>query len=228
MTLNDINFIVSFTLERYAPSLVVTPYKLGQLLHVAQLKHFKRKLGLPEDAQKVQQYEISKVISSDLDPFKVIMGDKTMEMRVVDGYAPLPSGFYYPSTMRYRRVKLGKETWKEVDILSDKEFDHRVSSTLLRPSTRYPIANLQKNYFRVEPRGIRSVYFVYLKLPTKPVFGITMVRGFSEYDPTTSTELEWNDVNIIDIIYIMLSDLGVKISSAELFQIAEKTKIKGI
>ena len=219
--LNDINFLVSYALEKKAPGIELPQNKFEQLLHQAQLMQFRRKLGIPEqyDPRAPQGFEVNKIITSDLEPFKVIMGDKTMELKVKNGYADLPKDYYYPSTMRLRQVKAGVESWRKVDILSDKEFDDRVASALLNPSLRFPVANFQAGVIRIAPMIIKSIYFVYLRLPKKPVYAVKFNRGFAEYDPANSTKLEWNDVNILDIIAIMLNELlQVQITMQEIQQ----------
>ena len=224
-TLNDINFLVSYALEKKAPAIELPQNKFEQLLYQAELIQFKRKLGIPEqyNPNNPQGFEIDKVITSDLEPFKVIMGDKTPELKVKDGYADIPGDYYYPSTMRLRLVKKGVQSWRNVDILPDKEFNKRMTSSLLQPSLRYPCANFQAGVIRVEPRTVHSLYFVYLRLPVKPVYAVKYIRGFAEYDAAKSTELEWNDINILDIISILLNELlQVQISMQEIQQIATK------
>ena len=223
--LNDINFLVSFALEKKAPGIELPQAKFEQLLHQSQLIQFRRKLGIPEvyNPNNPTGFETSKVITSDLEPFKVIMGDKTMELKVKDGYATQPDNYYFPSTMRLRVVKSVVESWRKVDILSDQEFDNRISSALLQPNLRYPACNFQAGVIRVAPRTIRSLYFVYLKLPQKPVFSVSYDRGFAEYDPTNSTELEWNDMNILDIVSILINELlQVQISMQEIQQMSKQ------
>ena len=72
------------------------------------------------------------------------------------------------------------------------------------------------------------VDFTYIKFPTKPVFAYTITNGYVEYDSVNSVELEWDEVNQLDILYILLSDLGVVATKADVFQISEKVKTKGI
>ncbi len=227
-TLNDINFLVSYALEKKAPGIELPKNKLEQLLQQSQLLQFKRKLGIPEqyDPRNPQGFEVNKIITSDLEPFKVIMGDKTPMLKVdSQGYATLPKDFYYPSTLRIRQVKSGVESWRKVDVLSDKEFNDRISSALLHPSLRYPIANFQSGVVRFEPRNIKVAHFVYLRLPVKPVYAIKMTRGFAEYDSTKSTELQWNDINTLDIISILINELlQVQITMQEIQQIKQPSQ----
>jgi hypothetical protein len=60
------------------------------------------------------------------------------------------------------------------------------------------------------------------------VYAYTIIDGFIEYNPTNSIELEWDELNQIDILYILLSDLGIVTAKADIFQISEKVKIQGI
>ena len=105
MNLGDISNIISFILSDRKPDLVLTAGEFERILHVCQLKQFKRKIGLPEEYQPgtaipAQVYEISKVITDDLAPFKVIMGGDNPPLNVDDkGEATLPSDFFYPSAL---------------------------------------------------------------------------------------------------------------------------------
>jgi hypothetical protein len=45
----------------------------------------------------------------------------------------------------------------------------------------------------------------YIRRPLKPVYATDTSEGYNKYDAFSSVDLEWDDINKIDILYIMLS-----------------------
>ena len=228
MNLLDINSILSYYVKNFKPEYVLTIGEFQRILHVGQLKQLKKKLGLPEEYQPGSpiarsSYELNKKISRDLEPFKRI--DPVI---VTEGNTPFPKNFYYPSTLAIKQVRNNIARFRDVTIVTDAEWNKRVGSYAMRPNLMFPIANFMNGYIRMEPKTIRNATFVYLIIPPKPVYGVKYNRGFAEYVASTSTELLWDDINIIDIIGIVLGDLGINIPSAEIIQIADKLKGQGI
>ena len=235
MNLGDVSNIISFILSDRKPDLVITPGEFERILHLCQLKHFKRKIGLPEEYQPgaaipPQVYEISKVITDDLAPFKVMMGGDNPPLVVdTNGEALLPSDFFYPSTLTYKYVKdNGEIVLREIELLSDKEYNKRLSSFVSRPSRKFPVGNIYGNKIRFYPYTLKFVDMIYLKVPPEPVYGTSYGKGYQRYDAATSTELLWNDVNIIDIIGLFMTELGINIPSADLISYSQNQKQTGI
>lgn len=234
MNLQDIAVTISLILGDRKPELSLEADELTRLLHVSQLKHFKRKLGLPEEYQPgqpipKQAYELTRTITDDLAPFKVEMGGENQALPIDEnGRATMPDAMYYPSIMLYKYIKGGEILWREVDILSDQEWKKRISSFLMRPSLRYPICNLRNGYARFSPNTLKYVDFIYIKTPTEPVYALDYTRGFAEYDSANSTELEWNDVNQLDIMALSLQELGVSIQSKDIYSYSIKTETTGL
>lgn len=233
MNLGDVNYIIHYYLGQRDQDIVVHPEDFARRLHVAQLKHFKRKIGLPEAYQPgmplpPQVFEITKVITDDLAPFKVYMGGTSPALAVdSNGESDLPSDFYYPSTCSYKYVKDGEVNYKEVELVTDAKWLERISSFIARPSLKHPIGNIYGSKIRFYPHTLKYVEFMYLKVPTAPVYGVTRITGYPKYDSTTSTELEWNDTNIIDIIVQFLADMAITIDSQAVANFAEKSKLTG-
>jgi hypothetical protein len=235
MNLGDISNIISFILSDRKPDLVVTAGEFERILHLCQLKQFKRKIGLPEEYQPgsavpAQVYEISKVITDDLAPFKVIMGGDNPPLTLDDkGEAYLPEDFFYPSALTYKYIKTtGEIVPREVELLSDKEYNKRLASFVKRPSLKFPVGNIYGNKVRFYPYTLKFVDMIYLRVPPKPVYGSSYGKGYQRYDSATSTELLWNDVNIIDIISLFMNELGINIPSADLISYSNQNKQTGI
>lgn len=232
MTLDLIrNIIYLVCREKNIKDLFISPEMFGTWLHQFSLAQFKTKLGLPEQYQPgmplpAQAYEITERISADFAPFKVLMGksQETLPLKFDDrGYADKPANFYYPGYMMYNY----KGVLRRVDILSDLEWSNRLSDAVEIPTFRNPVANFQKNFIRILPTQIQFCEFEYLRLPKEPVFGYKKDHGWVEYDSSKSTELEWDELNLFDIITRFLVAYGVSINAQVIAQYADMVKTKG-
>lgn len=234
----DLGFVlklVNFIVKEFGKELqpIANNVEFSDQLHYAQLKYFKNKIGLPEKYAPgmplpSQAFEITKRITEDLRPFKVLMGynDSTPLSFDERGFADYPKDYYYPSVMTHVITGI-KRYEREVEFLSDSEYTKRTTSFSEKPDKYFPVVNLQSDKIRIFPKGIRIVNFIYLRFPKKPFLAVSSTRGFEEYDSENSTELEWNDVGVIDIISIFLGNIGISIQSGELLNYSEKLKVQG-
>lgn len=205
MNLNSINSLVSFVIKDLKPDLILTKPLFERLLHSAQTKQF---------TELLPAFETNRIISVELSPFKIIMGDNTPELTINSfGRAILPSDCYYPSSARFRYVKNGVLVgWYDIPILSDKEFEDRVASNLMKPSFQYPISNHQAAFMRFAPTNLKRAYFTYLSFPTYPVYAVIVDRGFQEYDAANSSTWQWKDASTILIIQKLLAELNLSLT----------------
>jgi hypothetical protein len=239
MNLLQISNIVNFIIGDRLPDIPsLTPAKFCDLLHIAQLKHYKRKLGLPEEYQPGmplprQAFDITQKITEDLRRFKVIK-DGPSAIPVVGGRFNYPAGYYYPSSLVAFIEYPGEGTRsKVIEIVTDKRWDEMQGNWVDRPNDEYPIANSQATFIRVAPETIIRVGMVYLRQPSKPVYSVTISpNGVNQYNPAGSSwgisGDDWDEVNQVDIMYVLLSDLGITMQRQDVFQIAEKHKQQGI
>lgn len=145
----------------------------------------------------------------------------------VDGYATLPTGYHYPSTLTIKLLNGANIKYRNVKIVSDHEFAEKIGSSARYPDKYFPIANILGGKIRFAPTNFKYSHFVYLMTPERPVYNLKYNRGFAEYDPSGSTELNWDDANLITIMVIALQEIGVSVASAELLNITEKSKQTG-
>ncbi len=144
--------------------------------------------------------------------FKVLMGGETPPMMVAEGnqygYGYLPADYFGKSS---GTVFYGGEE-KLVEFLEDADFDDRKKNYIEIPTVEFPIGNVQSNFIRFLPKNIQHVNFSYIHSPQTIHFGYTTTRGFIEYDPATSVELPWDDEQIVNIIMMVLQDLGLQVT----------------
>lgn len=234
MTLLEIINAVNYLIGSKRPeNPLLTPKRFESMLHMASLKHFKRKLGLPEEYQvgmplPRQAYEVTQKISEDLRPFKVELDGYHSALMFVNGVSSYPPDYYYPlSVAPIINHEVGSVV-KRARVVTDGRWDEMHGNYVDIPNDEYPVVNFQANSIRISPSTIRIAKMTYLRLPKKPVYGVTTTDLVTTYNPTTSVQLEWDEPNQIDIMYILLSDLGVSVQRQDIFQIAEKHKAQGV
>lgn len=234
MNHGQIRVILKTFLQNQRSNITLDYKDYNELINVAQLKHFKRKIGLPEEYQPGmplprQSIEITQKIEDDLRIFKVNYGDDQPVVKVINGKLDIPDDYYIVSTLSVP-VKGGE---RNIEIVSDTQWNDRLDSKLIAPRKRYPICNFQHNFIRFSPPDIKYVKFIYYRYPKEAVYAVKRRSSynaalFPEYDPDNSVELEWDDINIIDIIHILLTDLSIVVNKKDIANYANVKTQQGI
>ena len=235
MNLSEIRIVVSTLLQNKKPEVTVTTEQFNTLLDYSQLKHFKNCLGLPEQyapgqwiAQRVP--EVTRVESESIRPFLVYMGkDEEAPLFITGGYAGIPDDYYYPLSMRYVRVgENGVQKEKKIEILTDKRWEEVLNSAVIYPSANRPYCNFKSYYIQFEPKSIQSARFSYIRKPKQPIFAVKETLNGYEYDAENSVQLEWSELDQIDIINILMGELSIPMGRGDILNISEKVKKQGI
>lgn len=203
-------------------------------LQLASLKQFKIKLGLPEEYKPgmpypAQAFEITQRITEDMKRFKVVKGWHLSAPLVVgdNGIVAYPSDYYIASAASVF-AQFDDLMERELSILSDLEYQKRRTTVHLKPDFVFPICKMIAEGIMVDPKEISHIHLTYLRLPTSPVYAFNTSKGYNEYDPVNSVELDWDDMNVMDIISLVLADIGIKISNENILQYANKVTQGGV
>jgi len=235
MNLQEIRIILSTIIQQRKPTITVSVEQFNALLKYSQLKHFKNCLGLPEEyspgawvASRLP--EVTRVISESISPFMVYMGkDNEPPLFITNGYATIPSDYYYPLSMRYTLAKPnGVIKDKVIEITTDKRWEEVLSSAVVFPTVGRPYCNFKSNYIQFEPKTIQFAKFSYIRKPADPIYSLKSEDGDYVYDSATSVQLEWKENDILDIMNIMLGELSVPLTRGDIKSISEQVKQKGI
>jgi hypothetical protein len=200
MNLEEIrNILTQFTDRDFRPE------EFDTLIETSQRTHFRNMAGLENETA--------------LRPFKVHKGidDGTPPLFFTNGVAPMPSDFFaYKSAFN---IVDGEP--RQAEEVPDWEFDNRRQHSIETPTKLFPLINLQSHSIRVLPKDVQYLTFEYIKVPTAVHFGFSNTKGYVEYDPLTSVELEWDDANQIEIIGIALNTLGIQATPEDIKQKAK-------
>jgi len=185
--------------------------------------------NLLANAAQLQVFEKDRLIflktgeSSDyLDWF---LKNLTLNPDLTTGYLPYPSDYQHTSAVRSYYVK-PKQRSVEVKVNQVKNTDWGAigSSTLQKPTKRFPKYTEFKDEYRFLPKDIGIVMLDYYKTPVAPVWGFTIANNEEVYDPTTSTDFEWADAFFGEVMAVYVGFLGINLLEPELEQYAEMQK----
>jgi hypothetical protein len=119
-----------------------------------------------------------------------------------------------------------------VFVQQHKLYSHLES--VIDPISSNPIYLIQSDGFQFYPNTnynnvtLTSAKLSYVKTPTTITWGYTLdVNGRPVYDPATSADPAWYDVDMFEIISRALRMVGVNLQSQEVSQFAEQVKQQG-
>jgi hypothetical protein len=121
------------------------------------------------------------------------------------------------------------ETKVEVcpDFLETDEDCLVLTSAILKPSIDNKIVayQIEGDLIKVHPKFNGQFVLKYLRYPTIPVRGVTIVNDIEVYDVTQTTELEWGEEEINNFIDIILYFKGMEVKDSSLIQFLANKKI---
>jgi len=107
-----------------------------------------------------------------------------------------------------------------VSFPNEDELADRLNSQTKQPTRTAPIADiLDVGWYNLYPQVVHSGTIYFLKRPAKPVFGYTQVGRAITYNSATSTQLEWTEPYLNDVIFLALRFLGVNLNNEYLNQV---------
>lgn len=236
MTLEQIRDLIVLISGEKGHEVSYGPEEFCDVLHLAQLKYFKTKIGLPEDYSPgmplpPQAYELTQRLTEDIRPFKVSKGwllSSPLYLDSTKGTLAYPSDYYIISALSYFYAHSSGSLEREIKVLSDLEYSKCTTSILEKPDKFFPVCNMQADFIRFSPILTEAINFSYLRLPVKPFWKVIDNDGFYEYDDENSVNLEWDSMAIIDIIVLFLSEIGIALNNQNVVQYAQNVKKEGV
>lgn len=207
--------LLNFIINKDVYSQAIKPDEFDLELKSKNLRHFRKRLGLPETYIPGTANEgagVTRLTDRDLLPFLV---EETKNP--VGGVIILTSTWYYINDF-YTDISVTS------DLISLEEVSNRLRNYITAPTALHPCAYIVPQGLKVFPVTINNVTANYYRTPVTPVFQtITNTTTLElEYDTTNSVELEWDDASKFDILSMILQDMGVNVERWDLQQIAAK------
>lgn len=220
MTNFDIFNLVNFIINKDINGNAFSPSEFDTVLNAESLRHFKKKLGLPEEYQPNapvprEGVDITSVNQKDLRPFLV-----TEELTLTSGAIDMSSR----NVAHVLSAAPSPQTGFPCDELTSSEYYERVNNAITSPTLYYPVFSWRSNTsLEFLPNTITTANIKYYKYPSvaSTVIVANATTLLPEYDSGASVELEWDDVNKVDIAYKILRDSGINLERGDVVNYAD-------
>lgn len=185
-------------------------------------------------------FEEKREITDDLLPFVKTIGDPTSSALYQDsfGYVQIPEDYWYYVRAHFadfvNDCDTSTITPRPIEFLNQAEFGYRISTEILKPTVKHPIAAIQNDRWFVQPATTLPIIFTYLRTPAEPNYDYYVVDGEVIYAPpgttkpdgtlSSSVEFEWYDSVKINLIQLIIKYFSVNIRSEFNLQTLEINK----
>jgi hypothetical protein len=114
-----------------------------------------------------------------------------------------------------------------IPLVNEDELANRLQSQIVMPTERNPIAHFitakEVQFYPATPKAGKAFY---LKTPEAPVWGYLETGRNLKYSEARSTDLEWTDAHIPQVIMRALQYLGVNLSADVVYQAAQQKQME--
>lgn len=214
MTIDDIHRFILFIIGKDTDGFQ-SPSEIDDALHRSQLDLFWKYApvyGKDEESKNA------------CDPFRLIY-------MVTPGNSPggqvsLPSGLPQTDPRNYARLLSGMAIsydnvrgvqYRDIDFVNDDELAKRLSSQVTAVLYTWPIATTVGNgIIQLYPQQPNTAQFTYLGIPVPPLAAYTGSGRNLIYNPSGSTQLQWNESFNTKIISKALFYLGINLDDTEI------------
>lgn len=232
MNINDVHRVILFILNK-EQNAFISHEEIDLVLDKAQLVLFNQYHTNPRLPAQVQAslYGESQRIDDALSQFKSKYTFTNISS--ASGIITLPSDYMHLLSM-YTTVysnTLNRNIYSSVQVLNEEELIERLESQVVPVSIDEAVAIMNsQNKIQLFPEVPQTGGVYYLRRPAIPKFGYTISGRTVTYNPTAydaitqptgSTQLEWRDFDIMNIVSIALSYYGINMRDQEIQQFAE-------
>jgi hypothetical protein len=218
MTIDEVHKFIDFIAKKSNSGGYITPFEKDLLLNRAQVQYFNKLYGNQNDYRYDRPvpkitYAVTEKISNSLSPF---LSDPTQLTIDANGQVDIPTDLFH--TVSITKSISGIEN--EITRVEHDRVANNLSSYYDAPDTNFPIYAQLRNKFQFYPKNLGSANLIYLKEPIKMAWGYTVVSDRYVYNPATSTQPIWKDMDMNEIIYLALSYIGVNLKDQDIAQFA--------
>ncbi len=207
VNINSFKLYYEFLANKNNVGLTLTTDQLSIVGNAAQM--------LPFTAD-YETYSQTGVVSNYLKTFLKI--GSVYQVNPNNNVIPYPADLQYISSVRYlyNGTQYKAEWVDNIDVA-----DVLRPNSLIAPTADFVKWQYVDDGIQVFTPNAISVYLDYLKTPTVPVWGYQTINGQQVYDPTTSTDYDWDIYFLNRIMGIFLQMIGINLSSVELSQFSQ-------
>lgn len=219
MNINDIYKVVSYLVDKYQGT-YLSPDDFNMAVNTAQRQYLNFLTGETQEATATRRpgrysgMQENVTIGGSLSVFL-----KEGTLTISSQLAAQPSDFYKISAMRTT-----DDDFAVRRVGADKIYAY-VNNAIDIPTLTEPIYTEIGNNFKFFPNTLTSAKIVYFRKPADAAW--VPVTNTLTYDPTASTQLEWPENDLNDIIYRTIGIIGINLKDGDLVRASLTVKNDG-
>lgn len=212
MTIDETHRLIRF-LIRKANGAWFSPEQIDDALNIGQLAVFNTYFEIKTKTQPIHMA---------LNPFRVPL-DFT-PANFTNGVLIKPAGFLYIAGLMVRNYdnKYKKAFTEDVRIYKENQWEGAKKSQVNPATSVSPISMENETGFEFHPMGNYNGKLRYLRLPVAPYYAYTIVNRQPVNNAGASTNLEWADIYVNQIILKALSSIGINMSAQDILTYSEQ------
>lgn len=160
-------------------------------------------------------YSTDQTVRDSLKPFKVTQQQFTS---AADGQVTFPSNYLH---FLGGAFTVTGSTINQVNFFIDEEKPEVLTNQLRPVSLSKPKAELSSVGFQLYPQSVQIGFYNYLRYPADAVYDYTQVGRTITYNAAGSTQLEWSDVYVNNIIARALAYWGIYVSDKDIIEFSQ-------
>ena len=160
-------------------------------------------------------YRADQLLHDALQPFKVLRYQFTS---AADGLVTFPSDY---SHLFLGVFTVYGSTIHPCQFLDNEQVAQNLDNQLRPITLSNPIAEYAPSGFQLYPMSQQTGFFSYLRLPAQPQFVGTYVNRVLTYNAAASTQIEFKDIYVNNIIARSLKYFSINMSETEIQQFAQ-------
>lgn len=202
----------------------ITPSDFNNIINVAQTSYMNYLLGefqkyIPGRPMAPATFGQNEDIRQRLTPF--ISTPVALTINAITGIASYPADYAAQDAMTYGQYN------RRVKYIQQDRLDTHLNSRI-NPISTHPVYLQIDNGLQFYPVNLGTANFSYIRQPATINWGSTTdIYGRKIYDPGTSTDPEWYDLDMLDIIVRALAMIGVNLQAGAVQQYAQLIKAGG-
>ena len=226
MNINEAYKIVSYLVDKYQGT-YLSPDDFNMVINMAQRQYLNY---MTEDGSGHRGLQMGRKMGTLITTPVVESLSKFMvetTLNVISQIATQPSNLYTTVS-----VRTADDLHVVRRITSDK-LSNYLADPIDPPTTTEPVYIEMGDTYKVYPNTVASIKVGYVKMPAEMRWGYTgnLVYNPATYDPVTtptgSTQPEWNEKDMEDIIYRAIGIIGINLKDNDLKTAAQIVKQQG-
>lgn len=160
-------------------------------------------------------YGKDQIIHDALKPFKVY----SQFTSNAQGMVTFPSNYKHLCSQPFT---LYGSTVNYISFLTEDKYAKAIDNQARPVTNEYPIGFESSVGFSIYPQTTQIGAYWYLREPATPVYGYTQSGRTITYDSATSTQLEWDDLYLNNILAKALKYAGVNMDEKGIYEFANQ------